>query len=253
LSICIVDIWKSCTHSATANIIIQKIKSIFARWGIPLHLLSDNGPPFSSQEFAKFIGDCGIEHITSSLCYPQSNGAAEHAVQTTKKILSQDDSAMALITYRCSKTVTGYSPNEVMLGTDVRTNLPKRAPATIVNHDKLLESDLHAKLAAQTHYNQTALQEPLSQLTPTIPVRVRKDNYWSEQTYKVVGNANAPRSYIVLNEKTGRTFRCNRCQLLPAIKEAVNISDNMDNNPINIDRRTTSSGRVVKVPERYSP
>jgi len=80
--------------------------------------------------------------------------------------------------------------------------------------------------------------------------------------YKVVGNASTPRSYIVLNEKTGRAFRRNRRQLLPAIKEAnanasqlppVNISDNTDNNPINIDRRTTSSGRVVKAPERYSP
>ena len=90
------------THSTTANIIIQKIKSIFARWRIPLRLLSDNGPPFSSQEFAKFIGDCGIEHVTSSPYYPQSNGAAERAVQTAKKILSQDDPAMALMTYRCS-------------------------------------------------------------------------------------------------------------------------------------------------------
>jgi len=59
-----------------------------------------------------------------------------------------------------------------MLGTDVSTNLPKRAPATIVNHDKLIKSDLHAKLAAQTYYNQTALQEPLSKLIPTTPVRI---------------------------------------------------------------------------------
>lgn len=34
--------------------IIQKLKSIFARWGNPQKVVSDNGPQYSSQEFAIF-------------------------------------------------------------------------------------------------------------------------------------------------------------------------------------------------------
>lgn len=85
-----------------------------------------------------FIGDCGIEHKTSSPYYLQSNGAAARAVQTAKKILSPDDPAMALMAYICSKTVTGYSPNEVMLGTDIRSNLLKRAQTHSIQNKIIL-------------------------------------------------------------------------------------------------------------------
>ena len=68
---------------------IGHMKSIFARHGIPELLVSDNGPQYSSIEFQKFVIDYGFKHITSSPKHPQSNGAAERAVQTIKSMLKK--------------------------------------------------------------------------------------------------------------------------------------------------------------------
>ncbi|XP_067945267.1 uncharacterized protein [Watersipora subatra] len=234
--------------------------------------------------------DLGIDHVTSSPYYPQSNGAAERAVQTAKKILSQDDPAAALMTYRCSKTVTGYSPNEVMLGADVRTSLPRRLTKPNVNTERILGNSLQTKMSAKRHYDQSALNQPLNQLTSGSPVRVRTNGEWSDQIYDLMGTAGTSRSYIVQNQQTGRRFRRNRHQLLPSQtaqssdsspsdltaqcspqpltpsqlanpplpiidNPSLTVSDHKPQ-PVNhqvLPRRTTRSGRAVNPPRRYSP
>ena len=70
----------------TAEGVIQQLKSIFARHGIPEKMISDNGPQFSSRAFSKFAKTYGFMQITSSLNFPQANGEAERAVKTVKHI-----------------------------------------------------------------------------------------------------------------------------------------------------------------------
>ena len=60
--------------TTTSTAIINKLRAIFARHGIPEKLVSDNGPQSSAQEFADFAKEWDFSHITSSLTYPQSNG-----------------------------------------------------------------------------------------------------------------------------------------------------------------------------------
>ena len=54
----------------------------FSTLGFPEGLVTDNGPAFTSQEFANFIKANGIRHLTSLPYHPASNGPAERVVQT---------------------------------------------------------------------------------------------------------------------------------------------------------------------------
>lgn len=64
-------------RDTSAKTVIKAISAIFARYGIPMEVCSDNGPQFSSSDFASFAKTYDFKHVTSSPCFPRSNGLAE--------------------------------------------------------------------------------------------------------------------------------------------------------------------------------
>lgn len=54
---------------------------MFAEYGIPDVLISDNEPQFAPEKFASFANKSGFEHVTSSPHYSQSNGKDENTVK----------------------------------------------------------------------------------------------------------------------------------------------------------------------------
>ena len=111
--------------STTATSVILQFKSIFARHGFPDALVTDNGPPFNSSDFAAWLDSHGVHHYTSSPGHPQGNGLAERTVQSLKSFLRKnDDPYIGLLSYRSAPLECGYSPAELLMGRRLRTDVP---------------------------------------------------------------------------------------------------------------------------------
>ena len=74
--------------ATSARQLIDAVRLFFINGaGVPVKFWSDNGPQFAAAEFKSFLADWGIERGTSSPHYPQSNGYAEAAVKSMKKLV----------------------------------------------------------------------------------------------------------------------------------------------------------------------
>ena len=62
---------------------------MFATHGIPITIVSDNGPPFASVEFKQFMDANGMNHRRVPPYHPSSNGAAENLVKISKEVLRE--------------------------------------------------------------------------------------------------------------------------------------------------------------------
>ena len=90
---------------------------------------SDNGPQYASAEFTHFAKEWGVKHSTSSPCFPQSNGEAEQAVETTELLLKKEkDPPKGLLAYRSTRLACGYSPSELLMGRKLRNTIPTLIP-----------------------------------------------------------------------------------------------------------------------------
>ena len=68
-----------CKHSTSSAVVIEELRSVFARFGIPEMIVTDNGTGFVSQDFKVFLEKNGIRHVTSAPHHPASIGLAERS------------------------------------------------------------------------------------------------------------------------------------------------------------------------------
>ena len=119
-------------NSTSASQTTDKLRTIFAAHGLPVTIVSDNGPPFSSTDFEKFVKANGIIHRRVPPYHPSSNGLAENMVKSLKQALSKASTsesietkiAKFLASYRNTPhSITGRTPAKVLLGRSPRTRL----------------------------------------------------------------------------------------------------------------------------------
>ena len=64
-------------RSTSSTKIIEGLKPIFARFGVPHTLKTDNGPQLVYEDFETFLSENGIEHQTTTPLWPQASGKVE--------------------------------------------------------------------------------------------------------------------------------------------------------------------------------
>ncbi|XP_014676542.1 PREDICTED: sec1 family domain-containing protein 2-like [Priapulus caudatus] len=266
----------------TSTTVINKLKSVFARHGIPDTLMSDNGPQLTSSEFLKFAATWDFRHITSSPRFPQSNGQAENAVKTMKTMIKKcreegNDPYLALLDLRNTPVDNiGKSPAQLLMSRRLRATLPTSHKLLYPHAEDT--SDVVAKHIARQHvqkdYFDRHAGKSLFTSQPGDRVRVQVNEHtWQPATVK--DRSDKPRSYVV-ETTTGRKYRRNRINIRPS-KEAekqfepknraayVRYEPNRDEPivpdiveqppsdepPPEAGETVTRSGRVVHKPLRY--
>ena len=143
----------------------DRLIDLFASEGFPDEIVTDNGPPFNSQDFNSYLSKHGIRHTTSSPHYPQSNGFIERQIQTVKNMMFKNESetrSFQEILSDLRSTCIGdglRSPAEILHGRSLITKEPvqvdiKKERAALVRrqagqtkaHDKSHRIKAHRKL-----------------------------------------------------------------------------------------------------------
>lgn len=113
-------------NTITANSIIKALEPIFARYGYPQSLKTDNGPQFVAESFEAYLEQNGIEHRRSTPYWPQANGEVERQNRSLLKAMkiakSQGKDWKQEI--HTPQATTGVSPAELMFGRQTRSKIP---------------------------------------------------------------------------------------------------------------------------------
>lgn len=125
-----VKVTKSITAAATIGILDE----VFATYGVPLMVVSDNGTNFTSSEFNKFLTNVGVKyHKYTAPYHPSTNGQAERNVQTVKNALKAMCTTKGTLNENLNEFLrqyrnaphytTGQSPAQLFLDRQLRTRL----------------------------------------------------------------------------------------------------------------------------------
>ena len=139
--------------STTAECTIEVMRSLFSRYGLPLEVVSDNGPQFRAELFKGFLQQNGVKQTLCPPYHPASNGLAERHVQTFKRMYAkyggdrsvQHKVSDVLFHYRNTPhTTTDKTPAELFLKRSPRTPLSLVKPS--------LQSRVEKKQVASKYY-----------------------------------------------------------------------------------------------------
>ena len=139
-----------------SSTVIAKSKAIFCRYGIPEVNFTDNGPQFTSMEYAVLCKKYGIQHITSSPYYPQGNGKAEAAVKVVKSLMKKaDDYHLALLRHRNTPPQGhSFSPVQRCFGRRTQHILPA-AKATMTpgsHYSRIVQGEIAERRGSSKAY-----------------------------------------------------------------------------------------------------
>ncbi|XP_062846979.1 uncharacterized protein K02A2.6 [Trichomycterus rosablanca] len=260
----------------TSSATITRLKRLFASYGVPEQIVTDNATTFMSDEFQQFARRNGILHTTGAPRHPATNGLAERYVSTFKagmKKLAREDLSIEdkvshfLLRYRTTPNgTTGESPADVFLKRHVRTRLDFLKPniQETMRRKQYLQKDGHDRKALdrqfdvdeQVYLRNTAGETPrwipgiITQQSGPVSYKVRGEA--TDQEYRRHGDQLRPRHAAGLPdlqseevaEETGPMESSFRASSAPELSDPAEPPD-----PVAVTLRR--SQRTPKVPQRY--
>ena len=216
------------SFEGNTNFLKSFLVRLFAVFGVPTELSTDGGPPFNSHEYSAFLQRWGIVPRLSSSHYPQSNGRAELAVKTAKRILmnncdnngdiDNDRVARALLQYR-NTPIQGLnlSPAQILYGRNLNDCMPTLQQSMNVRDEWRIAADERERAMRKRHltsietYNEHTKELPELEEDDCVAIQNQSGNYpnrW-DRTGTVV--AKLPhRQYRVKTDGSNRVTLRNR-------------------------------------------
>lgn len=205
---------------ANTNKVISALLRIFCQVGIPEVIWSDGGPQFTSFQFKSFVKDWSILHCVSSPYYAKSNGRAESAVKSAKKMLRRcwdvrrgtiDEQAWsrAVIQHRNTPGSSGRSPAQIVFGGSIRDSLPAHPLSYVTPPAPDISLEQHR---AETKRRYDAHARDLPEFTVGTHVRVQDVRTRRWERCGIVIAVGPFRRYRVRLDNGGEIER-NRCHL----------------------------------------
>lgn len=169
----------------SADVVIPVMDKVFATFGTPQVVKTDNGPPFNSTKFAEFSKYLGFRHRKITPYWPRANGEAERMMRNVNKTLRAAQLENIpwkqalwsfLRSYRATQhTTTGVAPADLLLGYKPRIQLPELN--TNRNRDtKLRTEDKAAKDKIKEYADRPSSVKHKIGVGDTVLVRQMKKN-----------------------------------------------------------------------------
>ncbi|KAL7304666.1 hypothetical protein TKK_0002912 [Trichogramma kaykai] len=270
--------------------IVETLKKIFSRLGIPKVVYSDSGSQFTSELYRKFSNEWNFKCTITSPKHHQANGLAERYIETVKKMFykivqEKRDIHLALLQYRNTPiNDMGVTPTELLFGRKTRNLIPfcKNKP---ISRREFKENLINNQLKQKEYFDRGA--KMLSPLKEGDYVKIHDENrVLPHRNGVIVREGSEPRSYQVKTEE-GRILCRNRKMLSKGtnFNTADKYGDEISNTELsntlpppepqesellasadkevtpnqsqnhgtqeNEPMRQTRSGRTVKMPSKY--
>ena len=240
--------------STVSSTIISTFREFFHRWGVPEEISLDGGPNLVSNEVKNWLKKWGVTIRLSSAYYPQSNGRAEAAVKSIKRLINgntgnrgsinTDQIAQALLQHRNTPLRDiNLSPAQLALGRELRDTMPlprnrykvdKRWSSQLQQREKIM---LENHLKIEETYNSHAKSLPELQIGTRVLCQNMRSMKWDRSG--TIVEAGQYRQYFIKLDGSGRITLRNRRHIrkilveppiTPIVNRHMNLQLNEQNN-----------------------
>ena len=249
-------------YATRSSAVIKKIKSILARQGKFQKMISDNGPQYISDEFAKFASEWEFNHTTSSPKHAQSTGLAERTVQTLKQLMKKaktehKDPYLSLLKLRNTPVDGLASLVQLSMSRRLRSAIPcteKHLRPVVINPEQIEESFEQKQEIQKLYYDQSA--RPLPQFHEGEQIHIYKESpkpHWEPATVIKTPSSQMPRSYVV-KTGSGRVCRRNRRHLRSSGIQNTGQDNILDSyEPSDISQKSSGSTSIPSQQSQSAP